>query len=518
MNKNLAVQVIQAFLDSGGREICVCPGSRNAPLVALLAANFSIKVYYFYEERSAAFFALGCSRRTERPVAVVTTSGTAAVELMPAITEAYYTGVPLVAITADRPRSYRGTNAPQSCEQVGLYGIYAPWSADLEGEELLDISSWDKKGPAHLNVCFKEPLQCAYQGDELVIKKEKGCPHMPSKDLSRLSHFLAHVQRPLVLVGSLEAGVRDAVRAFLTRLGAPVYAEGTSGLREDAALSPMRVYQPTGLWHRAEKAGYPVDGILRIGGIPTARLWRDLEELEGKIQVCSVSDRPFSGLSWGDVIFSPLGALENYCPRAFDSALSLNWKKVDGAYQKTVERLCKEEPCAEVSLMHELAVRLPKDAFIYLGNSLPIRNWDLAAPYVDKNFDVRATRGLSGIDGQVSTFLGLCRSDKSNWAILGDLTTLYDMAGFWVASQLKQISFTLFIVNNGGGQIFSRMYRQPEFINAHSIKFKALADLWGLDYERWEHIPENLPLGGKRIVELVADPEAYQSFWQKLTS
>lgn len=158
MNRDLANQVLEEAKRVGVSELCICPGKRNAPFVDILSSNETIKQYYWYEERSAAFFALGRSRCLEQPVAVVTTSGTAAGELLPATMEAYYSGVPLLVITADRPRRFRGTGAPQVAEQVGLFGQYVHYSQDLAETERCCLVPWELTGPAHINVCFEEPL------------------------------------------------------------------------------------------------------------------------------------------------------------------------------------------------------------------------------------------------------------------------------------------------------------------------------------------------------------------------
>ncbi len=137
--------VIERVRGAGVTDFCVCGGSRNAPLIAVLA---EANVYSFVDERSAAFFALGRIKRDDKPVAVVTTSGTAAAELLPAAIEAYYSGAPLVLITADRPARFRGTGAPQAIEQAGLFGPYAA----------VDFDRWNRRAPLHLNVEFDEPL------------------------------------------------------------------------------------------------------------------------------------------------------------------------------------------------------------------------------------------------------------------------------------------------------------------------------------------------------------------------
>lgn len=158
-NGVLAQHVLQQLLLAGVKTIAVCPGARNAPLVQRLSLADPFHCFYWPEERSAAFFALGRAKGTRTPAAVITTSGTAAAELLPAAMEAYYSAIPLVLITADRPRRFRGRGCPQSAEQVGIFGIYTPFSVDLAGQERFDFSLWPQEAPAHLNICFEEPAK-----------------------------------------------------------------------------------------------------------------------------------------------------------------------------------------------------------------------------------------------------------------------------------------------------------------------------------------------------------------------
>lgn len=158
MNKKLAQHVLEEAKNIGMTEICICPSARNAPLVVGCSKMTNFKTYFWPEERSAAFFALGRSKRLERAVGVITTSGSAAGELLPAVMEAHYSGIPLLIITADRPRRFRKTGAPQSAEQVGLFGVYVNYSCDLADEDRFNLRKWDQTKPAHINVCFEEPL------------------------------------------------------------------------------------------------------------------------------------------------------------------------------------------------------------------------------------------------------------------------------------------------------------------------------------------------------------------------
>ena len=146
-NLDVARRLIDDVRVAGANEFCVCAGSRNSPLLAILGSS-DARLFSFIDERSATFFALGRVKLHGNPVAVVTTSGTAVAEMLPATIEAYYSGIPLILISADRPARFRGTGAPQSIEQVGLFGVYAETS----------LESWTRTKPLHLNIEFDEPL------------------------------------------------------------------------------------------------------------------------------------------------------------------------------------------------------------------------------------------------------------------------------------------------------------------------------------------------------------------------
>lgn len=525
MNEALALKVIEEAVKSGVVEFCICPGARNSPFYILLMQAATLKKYFWYEERSAAFFSLGRTRASGTPVAVITTSGTAAGELLPAAMEGYYSGTPILLITADRPRRFRGSGAPQSAEQKGLFGVYTPCALDIADGDDWSLEEWDCTAPGHLNVCFEEPFPAgkSINRGELVNlfsvstapTAVKPIPHQANDWMDR---FLQKTQFPFVVVGALKPESRESVVEFLLQLNAPLYVEGISGIREDRRLQHLRIQRTDGLWNSAEKADYPIDGILRIGGVPTFRLWRDVEEKESEISVCSLSEVPFSGLSWGDVIHVSLDRFfQQYEPsRSYISGAIQKWIEEDRRFADNLKALFAEEPFSEQALMHQLSMHIPKDANIYLGNSLPIREWDIAADFETPHSNVSASRGVNGIDGQISTFLGLCHPHSENWAILGDLTALYDLAAPWILPQLNDTLVNIVVINNGGGQIFSRFLPDKEFLNAHDYDFAPFAQMWRLDYERWSSIPNHQAAKNNRLIEIVPDPDATERFAKKL--
>jgi 2-succinyl-5-enolpyruvyl-6-hydroxy-3-cyclohexene-1-carboxylate synthase len=320
-----------------------------------------------------------------------------------------------------------------------------------------------------------------------------------------------------VIVGELKQEARGAAIAFLLRLGAPVYLEAQSGIREESSLDPLKIQFIENLWQRSEDNGYPIDGVLRIGGIPTARLWRDLEARSERVKVLSISENPFSGIAGASFIHYSF-------PSIFHSMLSFNhrnsftaWQQADCESLNRMIELFEEEPGSEPSLIYYLSKQIPEYASVYLGNSLPIREWDLAAVQNPPHPTISVNRGANGIDGQIATFLGLCCSYPENWAIIGDLTALYDLAAPWIGSQMAPSSVNLVIVNNHGGQIFSKMFSLPSFVNSHGLTFKPLAELWNWKYECWRKIPAAIPPSmGFRLIELYPDQEATDRFYKKL--
>lgn len=526
-NEKLACHILEQIVRIGVTEFCLCPGSRNAPFVMALTRNPLAKKYFWYEERSGAFFALGRSRAKRSPVAIITTSGTAAAETLPAVIEAHYTGVPLLIITADRPRRFRGTGAPQSIEQVGLFGKYLQFEQDVaEGDSCL-IQNWNLQGPAHLNVCLEEPAR-TWKEEEWSWSPPSSPPEQKIRPVTSLAdqagkvildQFLKDVSHPLVVVSTLNPEARDAVAEFLVWLNAPAILEGISGLREDERLRHLRITRTEKIWQHAEKAGYPIDGVLRIGAVPTTRVWRDLEDRQGQLKVCSIHDLPFSGLSWGGIIALPLVRFfTGYRPcKMVPFGATEKWLSDDREYAEKLAQLCREEPKAEASFFYQLSQLLPEQSHIYLGNSLPIRQWDLAASGHERRFQITASRGANGIDGQISTFLGLSQKGCENWGLFGDLTALYDMAAPWILPQLPDHQVTIVVVNNGGGQIASRMYpTEKEFLHEHTHSFQPLAQMWGLLYEKWLTPPPLLQATReKRLIEWVPDEQSTKRFWEK---
>jgi 2-succinyl-5-enolpyruvyl-6-hydroxy-3-cyclohexene-1-carboxylate synthase len=522
-NISLARSVLNACARAGVREVILCAGARNAPLVSVLSVGHGVHTYSFFEERSAAFFALGRMQATGKPVAVITTSGTAAAELLPAAIEADYQGLPLILLTADRPRRYRGSGAPQTIVQPGLFSHYVEKSWDIESEWSGTLE-WSGHRPIHINVCFDEPLL----DEELQPKSDPVFGNQMSdlrpvihtqlsgsdSDSDSASDFRFQVsdfgfpvplsasasemplRRPLIIVGGLPLSVADSTAALIQKWQRPVYAEAPSQLRGrlPALEIPERSFKTI-----------DCDGVIHVGSVPTLRYWRDLEKSD--LPVYHFSHLPFSGLPRSKQV-QPLSALRAW---EFES-----WSapgQIAAAKQKLAALLDKY-PLSEPGWVHWLSLQLPPSTRLFLGNSLPVREWDLAAAPGARP-EIFVNRGVNGIDGLISTFLGAADPEKSNWALIGDLSAMYDMAGPWALQQRAVNDVNLVIINNGGGKIFHRIFHNPLFENPHALRFEGWARMWNWDYLPIEEPSAFSASKSPRVIEIIPSIDQTENFWRE---
>lgn len=500
-NVGRAREILRSLARQGMSEVVVCAGARNAPLVALLDKVRGIKVHSFFEERSAGFFAIGRMRATGRPVGVCTTSGTAVAELLPAVIEAQYQSLPLLVLSADRPVSYRGTGAPQTIVQPGIFSSYVEKCWDV-GPGPLDVEiKLSGEQPAHINVCFAEPLV-----DEAVGDWELW-PENVVREPSHGTSVTIAAQKPLVIVSGLSKLEADSILPVLTSWGRPVYAEATSQLRGRPELADIEVLGGEPFSH------LDFDGVIRIGNVPTLRLWRDLES--NRQPVWNFSRQMWSGLPREKQVL-PLSSLmkvtANFTPWKQDERI------VDRKRGEILHQLCAEFPRSEPSWIARLSRWIPENSLVFLGNSLPIREWDLCAGG-GAGHRIEGNRGVNGIDGLVSTFIGLAGRENSNWAVIGDLSALYDLSGPWAARAGEFKDLNLVVINNGGGKIFERMFKTPLFENRHSIEFSGWAKMWGWDYIKLDKPEQSLPPSARpRMIEIIPDAEHTTGFydnWEK---
>lgn len=506
-----ATGTITRCLGLGVREFVACGGARNALLIEAAARAEKAglaRIWRHADERSAGFFALGRCMASAEPCAVLTTSGTAAAELLPAIIEAGMQARPLVAVTADRPEHFLGSGAPQTIDQRHLFGPYAA----------RDAETWNGEGPLHLNIALEEGFSHnAWEPAAEALRPFRAVSRRP--DVASLARWLRADPSAalLVLVGGLEPEDREEVYHFCMALDAPVVAEASSGLRE--ALQDLAPRQRDRFLRQK-----PPAKVLRLGEVPCLRFWRDLESLE-QVSVRSVCRNGLPGLArtretnqggvaqvlraLGEVepIGDPAGLLEGAAARA-----------------ARIEELLESFPDSEPALVRATSHFASLASGVFLGNSLPIREWDLFSQWMRPVPEVRANRGANGIDGQISTWLGWSAERTDAWALVGDLTALYDANAWFVGDRIRRDGRVLAVIQNRGGRIFERLPGMESMLprtvecmtNPHDADLSGLARLWGIEHlavrraDDLDAIPQH---HAGLLLELLPDPDQTRSFW-----
>lgn len=516
----LATVIIDELIRSGVREAVLCPGSRNAPLSFALHeadAEGRLRLHVRIDERTAGYLALGLAKASGRHVPVVTTSGTAAVNLHPAVVEADYSGVPLVVLTADRPAELRGTGANQTIDQVDLYGRSVRFFADVSVDEEMTVTGWRElvdralsagmSGPVHLNVAMREPL---------VPEWDPTWSEPLDEEIDRQRR-----QPPAAMMLPLDAGARTVVvagdqagqlpRVLAEAAGWPLLAEPSSGSRAGShALATYRLL----LGHLAADIEQVV-----VAGRPT--LSRAVTILLGRDDV--------------EVVRVPRGAPLPEVTGEPDAAWLPRWCEADERARAALRDLLDGQPLTGPAVAQVLARAVAADGLLVAGSSSPVRDLDLADPWVDPPL-VLANRGASGIDGTLSTAIGAALAHQSQgggaaYAYVGDLTFLHDSTGLVIGPDEPRPDLTIVVVNDDGGGLFSVLEQgAPEhaavferlFGTPHGVDFAALCAATGTSYERLDSAAALTsalaPTDGLRVLEVRTDRTSTRDLHHRLAA
>ena len=469
----IARAVLEELMASGVTDVVVCPGSRSAPLALTLAdaeRRGLVRLHVRIDERSGAYLALGIARVSGRPVAVVTTSGTAAVNLHPAVVEAAYSGIPLIAITADRPGAVRASGANQTIDQRGLYGVDAVTWIDPEGltepalrsavSSAVDLATGDHPGPVHIDVPLSEPLvePGAHGIAEIEVRARDTRAPGQALPLSALTEAMG---RGVLIAGDFDdEQTRVAAGALATALGWPVISEPTGNLSDHAhALRHGPLI--------AAAMATP-DVVVSIGRVGLHRSVNAL--LRGARTHIAVDVPPYLGrvdpvltaVSIVDAVPLPDGEADPEWLAAWQAADARAAGLVDEAW-----------PPGADGVPGPVAARLLADAagpedLLVIGPSWPVRHVSMFAGPVRAR--CIGNRGTSGIDGVVSTAWGaaLAHGDAhpsgTTYALLGDLTAIYDRNGLLAPASEPRPRLVYVVLDNDGGGIFSTLEQgAPDF-------------------------------------------------------
>ncbi|WP_298816095.1 2-succinyl-5-enolpyruvyl-6-hydroxy-3-cyclohexene-1-carboxylic-acid synthase [Chloroflexus sp.] len=518
------VATIAHGLAAGGvRDVVVCPGSRSAPLALAVARSPHLRVWMHLDERSAGFFALGMARARSAPVAVLCTSGTAVANLLPAVVEASLARVPLLLLTADRPPELRENGAPQTIDQINIFGRHARWFVDLPTPEsallpflratlgrAIGLARSAPAGPVHLNLPFREPLV----PDRALLATLLAEPVTPAvqvttarrmiggAEIAALAASLVAYRRGLIIAGpDCPPDLGPLLVTLAHRLRFPILADPLSGVRygphvDELALGAYDAF----LRDERFAAGYAPEVVLRFGAMPTSKPvllylqrhpqarqividggagWRDPTSLAGEhVQV----DERWFCLALADALASSQREGPTLWMRAWLTAEQVTRAAIH-------DHLFAQPTISEPGLFARLEEWLPAGATLFVGNSMPVRDCDSFLGPRSASLTVTGNRGANGIDGLVSTALGLAAGGAAPLVMaLGDLSLLHDANGL-LAARLHQLNATILLINNDGGGIFSFLPQAGEtdqfellFGTPHGIDFAPLAALHGARY------------------------------------
>ena len=536
LNLAWARVIIAALADLGVEEVEVAPGSRSAPLVLALRSFPGIRARVHLDERCAAFFALGYGRRTRRPAAVLTTSGTAVANLLPAVVEADASDIPLVLLTADRPPRLRGADANQTIDQAGIFGDRVRVALDLpvpsqDGCAELGLavhqgaaSAWGPPGgPVHLNVPFDKPLQpesadawrlqeaARARRHEAAAKTPRPAEPRPaglsppfaraslaSADAELITRCLADAGRPLVVAGP--SADPDADGAVLARFGscqgAPVLADPLSGARFARVPGTGVVGAYDHFLRVADlRKRLAPDLVIRTGRTPTSSvLERALASWSGACQIVIDAGghrKDHQRLADHYVrappdILAGLPAPGTTTPscwlRAWAAAETATWAVIAGADGFA-------DPGNEGAYAAAVLRALAPGGTLFVSSSMPVRDVDSYGQPAPNGVRVLGNRGASGIDGIVSSVLGCAAgSDGPVAGLLGDLAFYHDMNGL-LAARDPALNAVFVVLDNDGGGIFHMLpicdfepVFTPYFATPHGLDFTHSARLYGIPF------------------------------------
>jgi len=527
INSLWAQLIVAELLRCQIHQFVLSPGSRCTPLTAAVAAENNADSMIHFDERGAAYFALGYARATGRPAVLVCTSGTAAANYYPAVVEASMDRVPLILLTADRPPELLKTGANQTIDQVNLYGKYVRFHFQLPCPDqqiapevvltLIDQAVYrtirPPRGPVHLNCMFREPLappplQQDFSpylagakkwigGDKPFTSYEPPIQTVDHSTIEQLAAIINSEPNGLLLIGSLNAGLeRESVGHLSQKLNWPTFADVRSGLRLGVKDKNVIRYFDQLLLSKTFKAIQPTV-VLHLGGMLTSKRLELFLEQNPPEQYIHVADHPCrhdpchrittrieSDTGWFCDTLLPLLKTRP------DNAFLKPFKQADNVAGEIIARFIDDDPTiTEPAIARIVSSHIAKDSCLFLGNSMPIRDMDMYADASGPRINVAANRGASGIDGNIAAAAGFVHGAQApGTAVVGDLACLHDLNSLALLNKISN-PLTIIVVNNDGGGIFSflpvaecREIFEPFFATPHNLTFEKIAETFKLDY------------------------------------
>jgi 2-succinyl-5-enolpyruvyl-6-hydroxy-3-cyclohexene-1-carboxylate synthase len=468
-----------ALMMAGVKAVVISPGSRSTPLAYAFASTNGLDVYMQVDERSAAYFALGLAKASGEPVVLLCTSGTAASNYHPAITEAYYARIPLIVITADRPHELREVGAPQAIDQIRMYGEHVKHSVDFPLAEnnpdiddfidrhvsrALSIATTAPRGPVHLNIPFREPLLIDFDREvpkSTFRKRIKGTESLDAYTVQQITQILTDSDKGFIIAGEMPIGFdKVAFWNFAKALEWPVLCDPTSNLRTEVpeqCLSLCIDHYDAILKSDSFKENALPDTVIRFGAQPVAKPLSLYLKKVRPATVITVDESPEFRDSLGIVTHHIQSSAETVLQVLVDkpkTSYTELWTAANNA-ASTITDNYEGVDGDEGIFAKMLFKHLPSGVDLVSGSSMPIRDVDTFFRKTKKDVTIFANRGTNGIDGVVSTAFGIQAARKRpTWLLIGDLSFLHDVNGL-IVTRFHEVDLTIVIINNDGGGIFS---------------------------------------------------------------
>lgn len=499
----LAQSIIEIFLAKGITTIIISPGSRNAPLTIGFASNPNFQCYSIADERSAGFFALGIAQQTKKPVALVCTSGSALLNYYPAFAEAYYSQIPLVVLSADRPQRKIDIGDGQTIRQENVFANHSVYNANLEeGEspendikinEALN-TAFAKKGPVHINAPFEEPLYetvSELSVTPLITPALNDTLEMDMDELTSFAEIWNQATRKMVLVGVNEPNqMKEETIQFLANdPSVVVLTETPSNLHHPRFIATIDTLITP--FDSADFENFQPEILVTFGGmVVSKRIKAFLRKYQPKHHWHIDTLRAYD-------TFNVLTQHFQTEPQLFFHQFMPLTKTIASEYCQQIQSIIQDRkrkqeaylsqiPFSDFKVFEKIITQLPPHSHLQIGNSSAIRYAQLIP--IDPSIEVYCNRGTSGIDGATSTAIGAAlASGKQTTFITGDISFLYDSNALW--NNYIPKNFKIILINNGGGGIFRILPGHEEtpvfntfFETSHGLTAEHLAKMYGLDY------------------------------------
>ena len=546
MNEYIAA-LVDEFYQLGVRHAVFSPGSRSTTMAMLFKEHEGFETYMNIDERSASFMALGIAKAHKEPTVLVCTSGSAVAHYLPAILEAQYTGVPLIVLSADRPHTLLHVGAPQTVDQHKIFGTAVNYYEELAVPQESHYYTYPrqvarkaymkamdtKKGPVHINVPLFEPLvpelsrnhfeagrssfkvvkpnygsvfDCRHENDLTHINTATDIADSPiSKE--KTNNLLEKYDRILILAGpQIDIDEANTIRSFGEALQAPILADPLSNVRQCYKTAD----------NQSNKEGIDTNNVVIStydALLAGQALWRELKPncviQFGQIVVSKRVQQMIA--SWTDVEYievnptmdsmNPTGKTTMHVQASIDvfthlygknnnSDTYLNiWQRLEQEGKKQLSTAIDEAHCFEGRTIRELQEHIPEDGQVFVANSMTIRDFDYFWFSGESKAVLYGNRGVNGIDGTISTALGLAANGKPTYLVTGDLSLFHDLNGLAVA-KTHNLNLTIILHNNDGGGIFEYLPQKGTkhfdylFSTSQGLDYSGAAKLYGCGYTK----------------------------------